>query len=891
MKHFSSFASLCFCVSGVAVGLSGCGGAFPVARVSSSPTLSTNAVGTIQGSDYGGHAPLAGAHIYLVQPSANGYGAVVAGLLTAASIGQGSVTTQNGSWTNSPSPTDQFVPASDANGNPFYGVLADNNGAFNLTGDYTCTVGLPVILIGYGGSPGLGSGSAGSSTNNDFQITTLTVAQSGGNFTYTFTTGVAGTANGATFTPGAPAPELYYPGEQVTFNGFSAFADSGPANGANLAFNNNYSGYIGTVSATGLSTSSFQLTDTSNRGMAAGTYTYNNNNTQFVAGTPVAFNPAAVNLAVLGVCPATGNFSTGATAVRFVYMNEVSTTAAAYAFAGFSNTAATDQTGNDEFHLGVGNAGSVGLHALTNAALTAQMLYDITGSQITTVYAGEGHIANSVTPNGGNGTVPQATLDTIGNILAACVDSNNTYLNGSGVQSPQCLTLFQYAQDNGVYDTSSSTHYAFNIAQAAFNMARFPQGAGTGTTSGGTQTVTPGTATSAANFVSGIYTLPTGNVPFTPHLTSQPNDFGIAIRWSDANANGGTPAAISDLSVDAVGNIWTPSPTGNSTGAVFQLLTNGGINTYTAPLSGTSNPRVAITAASVNGTYPNDSYIPDVYVPGTTGVYQFEPGTSTGIQVDTSGNATMGGAIAIDSDVSPNIMYVASHSNTATSSLVKESLTGSAAGPPFPLTAAGAAENTSAGCMYYLDYLTLDQSSNLWTTDANPANATPGNAICRFNPAGSLQYSYQLDATNPQAHGIAIDRGNNVWYAGTSTGSLYKIAAGSTANNSGVTTQTGGGLNAPMGVAVDGNNTIWVSNTGGPGGIVNYTDANVNLTPNYITAGVPQTDLTYLAVDISGNVWAAATSEGLLIQYVGIATPVATPLALARYYYALGSRP
>jgi hypothetical protein len=546
----------------------------------------------------------------------------------------------------------------------------------------------------------------------------------------------------------------------------------------------------------------------------------------------------------------------------------------------------------------VGGAGSIGLHAMANAALTAKNLYDITGSQISTTYAGEGHIANTVTPNGGNGSVPQATMDTIGNILAACVDSNNTYRLFTGTISPQCGTLFAYAEDNGVYDVSSDNvtttgHQAFNIAQAAFNIARFPQGAGRGTTTGTTQTVTLGDASSASSFVSALYTLPTGNVPFTPHLTSQPNDLGIAITWSDANANGGTAAPITHLAVDAVGSIWTVSPLGKSTGAVFQFLPNGAVSTYTANLSGTSNAGITVNTASDTGSYPNDSYIPNVYVPGSTGVYQFTQGTSVGVQVDAAGNAVAAGAIAIDPTVTPNQLYVASHDNTGTSSLVKESVMGVASGTPYPLTtsANSFAANTSQACMYYLAYLTVDQSANIWTSDADTDNFVPGNHVCRYNAAGALQYSFQLPGSNPLPHELAIDHGNNAWFADKNTGLLYKIASGSTANNSGGTTQTGGGLNAPKGIAIDGSNTTWVSNTAGAGGVVNYSNANTNLTPNYITAGVPQTDLTYIAVDISGNVWAAATGEGFLIQYVGAATPVIAPLASGTLYGALGTRP
>ena len=59
------------------------------------------------------------------------------------------------------------------------------------------------------------------------------------------------------------------------------------------------------------------------------------------------------------------------------------------------------------------------------AAINAANLYNIQGVPLGTTSAGEGHIAHQATV-AGNGTVPQEELDTVADILAACVDSANT---------------------------------------------------------------------------------------------------------------------------------------------------------------------------------------------------------------------------------------------------------------------------------------------------------------------------------------------------------------------------------------------------------------------------------------------------------------------------------
>ena len=123
-------------------------------------------------------------------------------------------------------------------------------------------------------------------------------------------------------------------------------------------------------------------------------------------------NSAAGFLALLGNCPAAGNFS----AVPFIEMNEVSTIAAAYSFAGFAS---------DPLHVST-NGSPQALTGIANAFATASNLVDL----------GSG-TALAITP-AGNGTVPQATLNTLANILASCINTADSPPAVSG--SPQPMT-------------------------------------------------------------------------------------------------------------------------------------------------------------------------------------------------------------------------------------------------------------------------------------------------------------------------------------------------------------------------------------------------------------------------------------------------------------------
>ncbi len=156
-------------------------------------------------------------------------------------------------------------------------------------------------------------------------------------------------------------------------------------------------------------------------------------------------NTGIVQLAILGNCPSTGqtNFGPGSSdALSFVYVNEVSTVAAAYVFQPFTTAATTSAMASAIY---VGTSGTTqALLGIADAASTAAQLYDVQGRGgiSTATGEGEGHVANTRTqgglplrPNAGNGIVPQATIDTLANILADCVDS-------TGGTSTQCTTLF-----------------------------------------------------------------------------------------------------------------------------------------------------------------------------------------------------------------------------------------------------------------------------------------------------------------------------------------------------------------------------------------------------------------------------------------------------------------
>ena len=238
-------------------------------------------------------------------------------------------------------------------------------------------------------------------------------------------------------------------------------------------------------------------------------------------------NSAAGFLAILGNCPNAAKFSSATPA----WMNEITTVAAAYAFAGYATDAThVSSSGTPLAQTGIQNA----------FASAANLIDPSTGT------------ARSTTP-AGNGTVNSATINTLANILAACVGS-------TGANSPQCTTLFSATTSDGTSSGTSPT----DTASAALDIAHHP----------------------AAN-VAQIYSVAnSAPISIGGGLTSVPADFSLSISYT----NSGLYIA-SQPAVDAKGNVWIADSNGpNGNGGLVELTSLG------APVS----PASGWTDASLN---------------------------------------------------------------------------------------------------------------------------------------------------------------------------------------------------------------------------------------------------------------------------------------------------
>jgi hypothetical protein len=517
-------------------------------------------------------------------------------------------------------------------------------------------------------------------------------------------------------------------------------------------------------------------------------------------------NSASGMMAIVGNCPGGTFINT----VPFIWINEVSTVAAAYAMSGYAT---------DALHVSSPST-TLAMTGIANAFANAANMVDLANG-----------VAYSSTP-GGNATVPNTNIDTIANILAACVNSNGT--------STACSVLFASAKSGGSTGTTPT-----ETATAAINIAHNP-----------------------GSNVAILYSILPAQTAFSPALASVPNDYTIALNYTGGGIN--QPESVA---VDATGNIWAAnfgavgvtellSASAGSTFAPGSPFTGGGL--------GTSEAIAVDTGGKIwVGNYPQNS------------LSKF---SSSGAPVTSSAGYLGAGlnkpsAIAFDTS---GYVWVADAASGYCMSYF--SPTGAAISSVASATSSGLACSDIAS-------IAVDVSGNIWSVSSEnsalyeyygTSSATPGTLETPSIQTGGIH----------APSGVAIDSSNHLWTSNSYKGanSISEFSTNGT-TNSGPTGYVGGGLNGPFAVAIDGSSNIWLANAFRSLSEFNGSGVPVSPSTGYLGSATFNTPYS-IAVDGSGNVWIADQGNNSLIEFVGIATPVVTPIAAGlQSPYVPGSQP
>ncbi len=571
------------------------------------------------------------------------------------------------------------------------------------------------------------------------------------------------------------------------------------------------------TSANGVLTDSngngYVLTDSSGSFTITGDYTCSNSIAQTyllaLGGNPGlsgGTNNSAISLmAALGTC---GSLS----ASTQTNLNELTTAASVLALQQFML---------DTTHIGASSSNSAGI---ANAFVSINNIVDST--------SGTARSANLA----GTGVVPSAKLNTLGDILAPCI-------NSAGPSSTACSNLFSASTPSG--GTAPT-----DVASAMLLIAQNP-----------------------SNNVSALYNQISPASPFQPTLPSAPNDYTVGITYT-----GGGLAVPGAIIIDANGNAFVANcPSCNSLAGQDSIVgfgPQGSILTGTAGYTAGIHMPKAIAFDQSGYLWSTDlasGSLPDQVVkqtPGGTLVsgFPFHDGTISGpmgIALDSSGSAWV--------------------SNQTANSAVKISSTGTRLVGPV----------TSPG-FTGANGVAIDGIGVIFVA------GTSSSSILKFDSSGNVLSGSGAGFTGGGLAGpqqLAINNADDLWTVNSTSETVSEIYG---SNGTDVTGSGGYsvGLTKASMVSIDGLGNAWIANCrANCGGSASTPDNLVHLRANGALAtgatGYQDTHFATVgatAIDPSGNLWVSNASGASVTELLGVAAPVKTPLSAAANNQ-LGSRP
>ena len=555
-----------------------------------------------------------------------------------------------------------------------------------------------------------------------------------------------------------------------------------------------------------------------------------------------------------------------------VVVNELTTVATANAFAQFINGDVIE--GNQ--------------YGMFNAVHMAANLADPQTGEVGLVLAS--------TPNG-NETSTLATYYSLANVVAACVDTN-----------ANCTNLFTAA-------TPPGGSAPLNVLQALANLVKNPS--------------YPNYPTDADD---PIYQLSLMDPVFQPTLTQRPTSWLLFLKFTGGfyseQASSNLMDGPGNVAIDAKGYAWVndnyvPNPTGSFACAGLRLMKfyPWGANFPGSPYfgGGLSGAGYGITLDPSGNVWVGNFGFQD---PPCTLLPQASPNNSvsefypTGLPISGSMGYTQANISwpqATISDVHGNI-WIANCANSSVTEIPGGD----------PTQAINISLNTSTNTVDKKPFgLAIDLNGNVWVNDNHSPNVSvisPNGQLVATLPA---VYNGNTVLTHPM--GNAADIQGNIWVAnsdwvdgpcpadvsslGTATNPSITLYDMNTRTPSADSPYSGGGLTLPWGIAVDGDDTVWVFNFGVlpppnagsvPTGISRFCGVDTLKCPPGMQTGIPispstgyQSDslerITGGQIDPSGNIWLMNNWKrsvnplmnpggNSIVIVVGAAGPIKTPL-------------
>ncbi len=351
--------------------------------------------------------------------------------------------------------------------------------------------------------------------------------------------------------------------------------------------------------------------------------------------------------------------------------------------------------------------------------------------------------------------------------------------------------------------------------------------------------------------VAALYALSLPQKPFAPALTVQPTDLTLSVAFHGGAINNSRIPAV-----DAAGNIWIPNQTGDTI-SVMSPLGSFVSGTSGYSVDGFLHQSPQQIAFDSNG----DAVVSDYGQSGETvlGSSGAQMTSATGFNAVgfNSGDSTSGVAV----DAANHVWLLDAASNM----LGEFGTNGTAI----------AANAFGTGLLTSPTGVAIDSTGNVLVTDSGTSS------VVRFNSTGApalFSATQSAAVTGGGLHAptsIALDHNDNIWVANVNSTLSEFDKYGNNLAGAGF---TGGGLSEPLWIAVDGAGSVWVTNA--LGNSISHFDATghaISPSSGYVLPGVA----IGLAIDPAGSVWVTSNNAAgsSVVEFVGAATPVATPLA------------
>lgn len=528
-------------------------------------------------------------------------------------------------------------------------------------------------------------------------------------------------------------------------------------------------------------------------------------------------NPALAMMAPLGAC---GNLSP----TQFITINEVTTVAAAWALAPFTQGIS---------HIGASSTNAMGL---ANAFLDAQLIADTAKGTTATLPS--------------NLTTEPGKIYALADAIASCINSDGT---------TGCSPLFSAATPSGGNAPNNTWDAVINIVKNPGNnvagvfSAIGPQPPFATTLTKAPNDWTLSLTVTGGGMVAGNGSTITDESPEAVAIDSQGNVWvgdngGILSAFSPqgtalsatgfGSANAGEAYG---LAIDPNDNVWlTLAEYGSHNGTKGSLekftgvSSGSGLGTSSIFTDNSLDYPYAIAADSNGNLFAANFFV----LNGVTNMTSFNPTTNTWTAIPTSANIGFSVALAVDP---AHGAWLAGSSgidsvehNDGSGNLVFET-----------------------DCCGAVSSVALDSVGNIWLADAQNTSSAGGDngAVTELASDGSTLHDFITTGGISHPSHIAIDAAQNVWISNLHSPESPDLPDGSP------------GPPPPPNQTIS---ELSGSNSSSPGSAISPS-AGYGL-----DAGIY---LPYsLAVDPSGNVWVSNTGRASLVMFFGLAAPTKTPL-------------